>query len=530
MGYRDLREYLQRLEDEGEMIHVEREINKDTELMPLVRWQFRGLPKERRKAFWFDNVVDARGRKYEMPVVVGILGASRKIYAHAMGTTMDQISKVWEQAQLHPVEPVLVKTGSVKEVIHHEADIREVGGGMDLFPTPVSLPGFDPAPYLSAPCMVSKDPETGIRNVGTYRGMVKARDRLGILVHGSQHLGIHMSKCKDQGKPLEVAIVLGYPPQVGLCSVTKIPYGIDEFSIAGGMAGKAIPLVKCETIDVEVPAEAEIVLEGIIPTDYLEPEAPFGEFTGYMGERIPSPVFHIKCITHRRNPIYHAYISQFPPSESSTIRGIGLEAVFYRHLKYNCNVPGVLEVACHDYCGSNNYVVVQMDKIHNSHAWQVLNSAAGYDPGHGKIFVVVDKDIDPHDPESVNWAICYRMQPHRDMRVVPGRVYALDPSSAPPGASREERHYPFPTGTSGILIDATRKWAYPPVSLPAREYMEKARSIWEESGLPPLTPKVPWYGYSLGEWTAENDEEAQMAVRGEYYQTGEKLASRGIKC
>lgn len=529
MGYQSLRDYLRRLEDDGELIRVEQKINKDTELMPLVRWQFRGLAKEQRKAFWFDNVVDAKGRKYDMPVVVGILGASRKIYALAMGTTVDQISRVWERAQLHPVDPVVVPTGSVKEVMHREADLLKEGGGMDLFPTPISLPGFDPAPYLSAPCMVSKDPDTGIRNVGTYRGMVKARNRLGILAHRTQHLGVHMAKCKRRGKPLEVAIILGYPPQVGLCSVTKIPYGIDEFTIAGGITGEPIPLVKCETIDVEVPAEAEIVLEGVIPTDYLEPEAPFGEFTGYMGERILSPVFHIQCITHRRKPIYHAYISQFPPSESSTIRGIGREAVLYKHLKHNCNVPGILDVACHDYCGSNNYVVIQMDKIHNSHAWQALNSAVGYDAGLGKIIVAVDKDIDPHDAESVNWALCYRMQPHLDMRVAPGKVYALDPSSAPPGASREERHYPSPTGTSCVLFDATRKWAYPPVSLPEKPYMENARAIWREMGLPALTPRVPWYGYSLGDWTEENEEEARMAVRGEYYQTGEKLAQRGVK-
>lgn len=529
MGYKNLREYLLRLEEEGELIRVDRQINKDTELMSLVRWQFRGLPREQRKAFWFDNVVDVRGRKYDMPVAVGVLGASRKIYALAMGTTVDQISRAWEQAQLHPVEPVLVRSGSVKEVIHHEADLGKEGGGMDLLPTPISLPGFDPAPYLSAPCVVSKDPDTGVRNVGTYRGMVKARNRIGILIHSTQHIGIHMQKCKTRGKALEAAVVLGYPPQVGLCSVTKIPYGVDEFSVAGGMAGEPIPLVKCETIDVEVPAEAEIVLEGIIPTDYLEPEAPFGEFTGYMGERLLSPVFHIRCITHRRRPIYHAYISQFPPSESSTIRGIGREAVLYKHLKHNCNTPGILDVACHDYCGTNNYVVIQMDKIHNSHAWQALNSAAGYDPGLGKMIVAVDKDIDPHDPESVNWALCYRMQPHRDLRVVEGRVYALDPSAAPPGASREERHYPFPTGTSCVLIDATRKWAYPPVSLPEREYMENARRIWEEMGLPPLTPRVPWYGYSLGDWTAENEEEARAAIRGEYYQTGEKLARGGVK-
>jgi 4-hydroxy-3-polyprenylbenzoate decarboxylase len=314
---------------------------------------------------------------------------------------------------------------------------------------------------------------------------------------------------------------------VGYVATAKLPYGVDEYTVAGGIAGEPVELVKCQTVDIEVPANAEIVIEGIMPTDYQEREAPFGEYTGYMGMDAINPVLNITCIMHRKKPILNAFISQFPPSESSKLRQVGTEAVFYKFLKHDCNIPGIISVAFHESGGSAEYVVVSMRKTHGSQAWQVLNGAAALVPTIGKIIIVVDEDIDPRDPDSVNWALSFRMQPHRDVRITQGKVSGLDPSSAP--LTDPERRYPPPTGTSAILIDATRKWPYPPVSLPRKEFMEKARQIWEELGLPKLTPKVPWYGYSLGHWTAEHEEEAQLALKGEHYITGEKLERKKIK-
>jgi UbiD family decarboxylase len=522
MYYRDLREHISALETKGKLVKISKEINKDTELMPLVRWQFRGLPEEDRKAFLFDNVVDIKGKKYEIPVLVASHAASREVYAIGMKCKLEEIAQKWNEAQLHPIAPEIVSGGSVHEEIHQGEKLLE-HGGLEEFPVPISTPGFDNAPYLTCANWVSKDPETGIRNVGNYRAMIKSKTRTGICCLGSQHINVHWQKCKQRGLPLQAAIVIGASPNIGFVGCSKVPYGLDEYAVAGGIAGEPVKLVRCQTVDIEVPATAEIVIEGMLPTDYREREAPFGEFTGYMGAEEINPYFNVTCITHRKNAIYNAFISQFPPSESSKIRQVGLEANYYKFLKHDCNIPGILEVAYHEISGSAAYCVIKMKKFHHAQVWQALNGAVALAADYPKIIVAVDEDIDARDADAVNWALSFRMQPHRDMRITQGKSFNLDPSTAPLTSSPEERVYPYPGGSSSVLIDATTKWDYPPVSLPRKDFMEKAKKIWEEAGLPALKPKSPWYGYSLGYWTADNAAEAELALRGEHYQTGEKL-------
>lgn len=529
MYYSDLREYLAVLEAKDKLVRVKREMNKDTELMPLVRWQFRGLPEEKRKAFLFENVTDVKGRKYSIPVAVGTHAASKEIYALAMNCKPEEVPEKWALANMNPIAPVMVKEGPVQEVIIKGKDLEREGSGLDLFPIPISTPGLDPAPFLTSACWVSKDPETGTRNVGTYRAHVKGRNKTGVMFGATQHLGVQWWKAKGMGKALPAAVVLGGPPSIGLVSVSKVPYGLDEYEVAGAIGGEPIKLVKCQTVDLEVPATAEIVLEGIMPTDWLEPEAPFGEYTGYMGLRSLHPVFQISCITYRQSPIYHAFISQFPPSESSKIRRTGFEGNLYKFLKYDCNIPGILEIALHEESGSQGICVIRLKKTNPSQPWQALNCAAGFAPNIGKVFIAVDEDIDPKDPDSFLWALSYRMQPHLDTQLAQGKFLGLDPSAQPPESGEGEFKMGARKWTSALLIDATRKWDYSPVSLPKKEYMERAREIWQELGLPALVPKVPWHGYSLGFWGPENEEEAELALKGEHYITGEKLRSQGQK-
>jgi 3-polyprenyl-4-hydroxybenzoate decarboxylase len=142
---------------------------------------------------------------------------------------------------------------------------------------------------------------------------------------------------------------------------------------------------------------------------------------------------------------------------------------------------------------------------------------------------VVDEDIDPRDPDAVNWALSFRMQPQRDILMCGGRISPIDPSASPPETPHEISAYPPPTGNSAMLIDATRKWAYSPTSLPKKEYMERARQLWDELRLPQLHPKEPWHGYSLGDWDKENEEEALLATQGDYYKTAEKLAKTKVR-
>lgn len=521
--YKDLREHIQALEKNGKLIRVKRQINKDTELMPIVRWQLRGLPERERKAFLFENVVDVKGKKYDIPVIVGAHAISDEVYALGMMCEPGKIMEKWTQAQLHPIAPVMVNNGPTHEVVHVGETLLE-HGGLSEIPVPISTPGFDNAPYFTCANWVSKDPETGVSNIGNYRGMIKSPTRTGIKVETHQDLRIQWEKCQKKGIPLQAAIVIGASPAISFTATVKLPYGVEEYGVAGGIAGEPIELVKCKTVDIEVPASSEIIIEGIIPTDSVEREAPFGEYTGYMGSETMGPYFNVTCITHRRNPIYSAFISQLCPSESSKLKVMGNESALYKFLRYDCGLP-VQDVALAEVVGAKPYCVIKMRKLQPHHVWQALHGAIAMDPGR-KFVIAVDEDIDPRDHDSVIWALSFRVQPQHDVRIIQGQKLGLDPSANLPGTPEQ---YLAPTGAAAVLIDATRKWAYPPVSLPKKEYMDRARQIWEEEGWGKLTPKVPWHGYQLGHWTKENEEEAELALKGEHFETGKKLASQRVK-
>ncbi len=532
----DIREHIENLDRAGLLVRIKREINKDTEVHPIVRWQYRGgIPEEMRKAFLFENVVDSKGKRYNTPNFVGGLAGSRQIYSIGMGCPTEEIPSRWARALENPIKPVIISRGPVQEEIHRGEDLCREGGGLDEFGVPISTPGFDNAPYFTAGQWLTKDPETGIRNVGVYRGHIKGRAHTGVCPgpQANQHLSIHWQKAKERGKHLEAAMFVGGPPVVCYAVVQKIPYGFDELELAGGLAGKPIELVKCQTVDLEVPATAEFVLEGIIRTDFIEPEGAFGESHGYMHPRILNPVFEITCITHRKRPIIVSYLSQVTPSESSKIKQVGYEPLVLHHLQKECSLPSVMDVALHENLTNlRRYVVIQLRKPKQHDVWRALYALVGFNQELGRITVAVDEDIDPRDPESVNWALAYRMEPERDLRVLGGREKGHSPPFVVEGErlDRFEMAEEREAGSSCLLLNATLKQKFPPVALPKKEFMEWARKIWEEEGLPALTPRSPWYGYSLGQWDEEFEEEARLAVQGEYYKTGEKLSKRRVKC
>ena len=531
MYYKDLRDYLKALEENGMLIKITNPINKDTELHPLVRLQYRGLPEEERKAFLFENIYDCQDRRYSIPVVVGAMAASSHIYAIGLKRKVEEIPQTWIEAQVNPIEPVLVPSGPVQEVVHRGEELTKEGGGLEMFPIPISTPGFDNAPYITSGHWVTKDPETGKRNLGNYRGQVKSRNRLGCWAGRPQDISNHWRMCKERGVPLEAAVVIGVTPNVSYVAVSKVPYEQDELAVAGGLAGEPLELVKCKTVDLEVPANAEIVIEGEIPTDVVEPEGAFGEFTGYMGRRTITMFLNITCITHRRDPIYQAIISQFPPSESRKLVHIGSEAVMLKYLKVDCGLAGVQEVAMHEECAVWGYTVIQIKKKKpgDGDSKLVLDALENMDRFNGKMAIVVDEDINPKDPDAVNWALSFRMQPHRDVRITKVKGLHLDPSVMHPAELEKVTGPLRQLEGSSLLIDATRKWPFPPVSLPKKEFMVRALELWEKEGLPELKLKEPWYGYSLGYWTEEEEEEAVLALQGKHYLTGERQASRKKK-
>jgi len=522
--YKDVREHLAALETAGLLVRVDRRINKDTELHPLVRLQFRGLPEAERKAFVFTNVTDVLGRQFSIPVVVGCLAASRRIYGMGLQCDPEKISEKWANAREKPIEPVLVSGGLAQEEVHMSDELDLAGMGLEEFPIPISTPGFDAAPYTSCSQWITKDPETGVRNIGTYRGMVKARTRLGMNAGGAQHISRHWRKWQKRGKPMPAAVVIGAPPNVSYASVIKIPYGVDEYAVAGGLAGEPVAVVKGKTVDIEVPANAEIVIEGFLRTDVLEPEAPFGEFTGYMDPQQWNPIFEITCITHRRNPVFVTMLSQFPPSESSKIRTVGSEGNGLSYLRgrgFEC----VKDVGYNESSGGWGLCCIQVSHPKEGEVDAILEASTSSPVIRSKMIVVVDDDIDPRDTESIVWAITYRLQPHRDMKVKQMGLVSADWSAFPPGSGDPggfQTHEPE-MRVSVMLMDATRKWPYPPVSLPPREIMENVASIWREIGLPPLQLRTPWYGYDLGWWSEAEKKAGKLAIEGRYYETGKRM-------
>lgn len=524
--YQDLREYLAALEQHGWLRRVTRPINKDTELHALARLQFRGLPAEERSGWLFEQVVDARGRRYDQPVAVGCLASNKAIYALGLNCTVDAVPARWERALAEPIPPVMVPRGACQEVVWQGSDLL-ANGGLDAFPFPISTPGLDNAPYLTAGHVLTKDYATGQRNLGNYRCMVKAPDRLGCLatVH-YQDGGRHWKVARALRRPLEVAVVIGTIPAISYAASARVGPNVEEFAVAGGLAGTPVELVQCVSVDLAVPAHAEIVIEGVIPTDHFELEGPFGEYTGYMATRAPMMYIDVTAITMRRAPIVNAFVSQYPPSESTVLRAMAREPAI-KKLLADAGLTGILRVALLEELGCDGLLVVQVDRRQGAKPRDVLRVLAANPRFLAKYAVVVDDDIDPHDTMQVWHAISWRAFAPRDVYQVPLLPYNLDPSAAPPGQREDSRLFDTPSFAS-LMIDATRKWPYPPISLPTQEHMEHALLLWSELGLPDLTLQAPWYGYALDDWSEEEAAEAALAVQGRYFETGEKFARQRI--
>ena len=522
--YNDLRELVAALEENGKLLRISREINKDTELHPLVRWQFRGLNEEARKAFLFENVTDSKKRKYRGSVLVAGLAGSAAIYCLGLRCKPEEVADRWIYAMDHILEPEIVSHGPVTEEIHKGQNLLS-HGGFNEFPIPISTPGFDNGPYITAGHWITKDPETGKRNVGNYRGLIKEPGLSGIMSGTPQDLSRHWEKCRKKGIPLEVAVAVGTVPAVSYTATQKVPPTMDELALAGGLVGEPIKLVKCQTVDLEVPATAEVVFEGIIPTSFLEEEGPFGESMGYVDPRTLSGVLELTCITHRKNPIWVSIISQVTPSESSKIKAMGMVTLIHRSLKQK-GFSSVLEVSLMEpLVNLRPYVVLRMKKRDDQDPWGAMDALLDYGDRVGKLVVAVDEDINPHDPVAVTWAITHRSQPHKDIKIVGNRPFGATPI----GIVATHPSSRYDNSESSLLIDATRKADFPPLSLPKKEYMERAREIWEELGLPKLEPQEPWHGYFLGLWPEELDNEARLAAQGEYDKVGKKLRGTRVQ-
>ena len=522
--YNDLHQHIDELREKGLLQEVTQEIDKDSEMHPLVRWQFvGGLAEADRKAFLFTNIVNAKGRKYDIPVLVGGLAANRAIYGVGMGCPVEEIQDKWEKAIQNPIPPVQVENPVCQEVILQGDDLQGEGKGLDMLSIPISTPGFDSAPTLTATNVITKDPLTGVQNMGTYRCQLKAPDRL--VVRMATRVGgaggyLHYLAWKKAGhKTMPCAIVLGCPPYVAFMGPQKLPIGVDEFDVAGGLAGSPIQIAKAHTVDLKVPAQAEIVIEGMIDMEWLEPEAPFGESHGHVALEEFNLPMTVTAITHRFKPVIPSYISQVAPSESSVIKRVAYEPLFFNYLNKVLNIKGVKKVSLHEpLTGLLRVTIITFaEGVSKTEIWRALYGAAFFKGDCGKICIAVNEDIDPDNADALLWAMAYRMNPVYDVQTLDHRGQGHGPKRENDG---EE--------DSTLLMDATMKSPMPPLALPKEDYMVKARKIWESMGLPHLRPQPPWFGYSLGDWSTVWDIAAKRAVDGDYLENG-KISKAQIR-
>lgn len=521
----DFQQHLARLDALGLLHTIDRPIDKDTELHPLVRWQFQGgIPEAERKAFLFTQVTDAAGRRYKIPVAVGALAATPTIYAAGMGVAVADIGAKWLDAMAHPLAPERVDSPACQQLVIRGEELKASGRGLDRLPVPISTPGYDAAPYLAATLVITRDPETGVRNIGTYRAALKARDRLGVRMAtrvGGAGGYLHWQKYQARGESMPVAIVIGAPPAVAYTGPQKLPVDEDEMAVAGGLAGAPIRVTPAVSVDLEVPADAEIVIEGLIDTELLEPEGPFGESHGHVALEDFNMSMQVTAITQKRAPVFASIMSQVTPSESSVLKKVAYEPLFFNHLRNELGIASLLRVAMHEPLTNIRRVIFLQfaNRATREEVWAGLRGASMLQAQCGKIVIAVSEDIDPDNTDAIFWSLAYRTNPVADIEIVP---------------DRSRGHGPKTLGEkdSGILVDATLKQPLPPLALPAREYMERAKAIWEELGLPRLTPQVPWYGYSLGDWNETWERFAQNAVAGRWEENGRETYARrraGIK-
>jgi UbiD family decarboxylase len=495
VAFGDMRGWMKALDAAGELHHVEAEVDWNVELGTIARLaQGPGTGP----ALLFNNIRDYGKNSRCHQIFTGGLSSPRRV-AMMLGLPPDthprELVKLGRTVLSEAIAPKIVKTGPVKENIVKGKDV-------DLYEFPVpQWNRIDGGRYiLTYGGVVTKDPDTGVMNVGIYRGMVAAKDKIPILMWRAQHIGHHVTAWQQAGhKEMPIAVAIGWEPSLGFVGGAPVPKGLCEYDVMGAIRGAPVDLVKCETVDLHVPATAEIVIEGYLglEPDTYTMEGPFAEFTGYVaGDRSPKPTIRVTCITHRTDPILRGTIEGSMPgsySENGTCSSVMRAATAWNVLD-RAGVPGVTDVWCPPVQTGIN-VLVQIKQSYRGQAKQVANALWGSSAAHVryKHVTVVDDDIDIHDYAAVDWAIAHRVNAgENDIVIMPATFGAgLDPSTR----RRDRNVAQFGTGKwNRVLIDATVNLDYdpdpdlggarfPPTVWPEQRDIDAVKARWNELGL-----------------------------------------------
>jgi 2,5-furandicarboxylate decarboxylase 1 len=456
MPYPDMRAYMRRLEEAGQLVCVHKEVSPDLELGLICR----ELADRNGPAALFENVTGS-----PLPVLVNLFG-TRERAAMALEIPESELLPHWRKALAAPVPPVVVDGGPCQEV---EVDV-------DLTR---NLPNIlwnegDGGPYITFGLVFAKDPETGRTNMSVYRMQIKGPNKIGMKAQAPKHAGVMFLKAEEMGRPLEIAVAIGADPSLYLASQADVPLGVSEVEVAGALRGAPVEMVRCETVDLEVPATAEIVLEGRIEPGLREEEGPFGEFMGYFSGAAPRQVVTFTRMYHRRNPIYLATYEGKPTLETHVLHALSKEAVYFRQIQeYVCPTVRDVHISYGGCTIAHVYVSIKQQA-----AGQAKNVALELLKSHlVKLVVVVDEDVDVRNPTEVEWAIATRMQADRDVIILPGMAgLHLDPS---------QPNHPSGLGAK-MLIDATMEFGkrYDLIRLP-QDRLEQVRANWAAYGFGP---------------------------------------------
>ena len=446
----DLRRFLAFLKEKHpeEVVEVQAEVDPDYEVTAIVK----EMEKRTNPVVIFRN---PKGSPF--PIVANVLG-SKKRMALAIGAEPEDFYETWNRKLQHPVKPRIVQSGPVREVVI-------TGDRVDLTTLPIHRYfQQDAGRYIANSLTVVKDPETGIRNLSFTRTQLVDRTTLRNSMHSRGHQWIIYGKAERMNRNLEVAIVIGAHPAVLLAAGTRfVPLGLDEYEIAGALLEEPLDLVKGETIDVEAPASAEVVIEGEILAHVREDEGPFGEYTGYASGRSTRNVIKVKAITHRKDAYYEDLISG-NSYEHLWLMGVPKQAIVFQRMKQV--IPNVKQMYW-PVSGVNLLCFIQLaEPVEDGQANLAGTLLLGLD-SYVKMVVVVDEDINIFDEREVFWALATRVNPSKDTNLLKD-VFCnrLDPSATE-------------TGTVGKMIfDATKKKGgqYNRLTLPD-EAVERAAGV-----------------------------------------------------
>ena len=429
----------------GEVVRVTEPVSTDFDVMALV------LEYERRRRFPILLLEHVQGA--DMPIVCNVV-ASRRALAFALGVPESRLALEYARRIKDPIKPVVVADPPFRQRVLTGADLD-----LARLPIPTYFPG-DAGRYLTAGLLVARDPETGVETEGYHRFQVKGRDRMGVSLHSRRRMFEYQRRAEALKQPLPCAVVLGVHPLVSMGSLAYPPPDVGKFEVVGGLLGQPLEVSPCTSIDLQVPATAEIVIEGEILPGVREPEGPFGEFTGYFSRRSTEHVFVATAIAMRERPWFQS-IGSGRAGDHITTLGLVREAEIHNAVsRVIPNITGV-HVPLSGTSSFTAYVAIKQSRP--GEAKHVIPIVLGVDH-YLKLVIVVDDDIDVFDEADVLWAVATRMQADRDLVTIAGSLGAmLDPSADDRGI------------TAKLGIDATRPFGEP---FAEKLVMDPARMAW----------------------------------------------------